>query len=122
MLDHLAQKAQVKATQAAQTAVLGLGASLLLVVGLGFLTAAFWIYLATVSTALTAATVIGGIYFGAGLIMIAMISARNRSARRELERLELARQHKSGDLQGTLYQIILAFMSGIQAGQKGRRG
>lgn len=122
MFDHLAQKAQVKASQTAQTAVLGLGASLLLAVGVGFLTAALWIYLVTVSTALTAAIIIGAIYFGAGLIMIAVMSAKRRSAQRQIERIELARQHKSSDIQGTLQQVILAFVSGMQAGRKGRRG
>ncbi|APE41985.1 hypothetical protein BOO69_00080 [Sulfitobacter alexandrii] len=121
MFDHLAQKAQVKAAQTAQTAALGLGASLLLAVGLGFLTAALWIYLVTVSGALMAALVIGAIYVGAGFVVLAVLSAKRRSAKRELEKIEYEKQ-KGADIQSTLQQLILAFVTGMQAGRTGRRG
>ncbi|QFT58142.1 hypothetical protein FIU94_04840 [Sulfitobacter sp. THAF37] len=121
MFDHLAHKAQIKAAQTAQTAVLGLGASLLLAVGIGFLTTAFWIFLVSIADALIAALIIGALYAGAGMIMLAVMSAKRRAAQRQLERIELEKQTGS-DLQGTIQQLILAFVTGITAGRTGHRG
>ena len=61
-----------KVARAGKTAALGLGAGLLLIAGLAFLTVAAWITLATAAGALTAATVVGAVYLGAGCIMLAI--------------------------------------------------
>ena len=91
MLDQIAHKAQAKASQTAQTAVLGLGAALLLSVGLGFLTCAMWIFLAAATDTLTAAATIGAAYFGGGLILIAVMTTRRRSHKRTYAALTGAR-------------------------------
>lgn len=66
-----------RAGMAARKAVLMAGAGLALCVGFGFLTAALWIFLATVQDHLFAALVIGLIYVGAGMILIA-VAAKGR--------------------------------------------
>lgn len=54
----------------------GLGGALLMAIGAGFLTVAAWIALAEVRDAQFAALVIGGVYFGLGLIVLALGSRR----------------------------------------------
>ncbi|MEL6957518.1 MAG: hypothetical protein AAGL89_01035 [Pseudomonadota bacterium] len=61
---------------AAQRTALGGLSGLLLVVGTAFLTAAAYLYLREVADALFALTVIGGAYFGLGLIFLAIASAK----------------------------------------------
>ena len=58
--------------RALRTAMLSAGAALFLLIGLLFLTLAAWLYLITVTTALTAALILGAVYFGVGFLLLAM--------------------------------------------------
>tara|TARA_R110002124_G_scaffold278110_1_gene449880 strand:- start:1119 stop:1472 length:354 start_codon:yes stop_codon:yes gene_type:complete len=117
MLDQIAHKAQAKASQTAQTAVLGLGAALLLSVGLGFLTCAMWIFLAAATDTLTAAATIGAAYFGGGLILIAVMTTRRRSHKRTYAAAQANEPAKD-----PMHEIVLAFVTGMRAGQQSRHG
>lgn len=115
MIDGLIHQAQDAASRTAQTAALGLGAGLCLFVGAGFLTSAGWILLNEITTALNAALILGGIYTGFGLIALATISIRNRAHRNKRIQRAQASAH-----QPPLAQVVAAFMSGMNAGQKAR--
>lgn len=121
MLNRLALTAQETAARTAQTAVLGLGAIVMLAIGMVFLTIAAWIGIAAVSSTLTAALVIGGAYFGLGFVMMAILSMRQRAIRRA--RLAAAAARPAAPILPVLLsEVIVAFMGGIRAGQKSRRG
>ncbi|QIE47331.1 hypothetical protein G5B38_18370 [Pseudohalocynthiibacter aestuariivivens] len=72
IVDSLRQDARA----AARTAALASAGVLLGIVGLGFLTVALWMFIVIVSTPLTAATVIGALYSGVALILLAIASSR----------------------------------------------
>ena len=116
MLSELAHQAEDAAARTAQTAFLGLGASIALAVGAGFLTLAAWLFLVQVSTVLLAAVILGAAYFGIGLILLATISARRRARERQRAR-ERAENSSSG-----IQQLALAFLTGLRAGRSRRRG
>lgn len=118
MLAGLIANIQITASRTAHTAVLGAGGVLALLIGLGFWTLAGWLYLTTVTTALNAAMIVGGIYTGLGLIVFAIMSFRSRHYRRlKLERARLAAAHTPGAEIGS---IATAFMGGFSAGSKAR--
>lgn len=124
MLNDLTDRVADKAAQTAQTAAIGLGASLCLVVGFVFLIGAAWLFLLTVTTALIACLIIGGLFTGTGLIMIAMMSARSKALKRKKQQEALrfqARQKEnlSSGLDG-MAGIIAAFINGMNAGKKAR--
>jgi biotin transporter BioY len=124
MFDQLTDKVADKAAQTAQTAALGLGASLCLVVGCAFLTGALWLYLLTVTTTLVACVIMGAIFTGVGLVMIALMSARsrNRKHQKREEFLRYQAQQKasvSNGLEGVA-GVIAAFINGLNAGKKAR--
>ena len=58
--------------QAVRRTTFSLGAALLMSVGLAFLTVAGWIFLAELQGAMMAALIIGCVYFGLGLIALAI--------------------------------------------------
>ncbi|UYV38261.1 hypothetical protein N4R57_04005 [Rhodobacteraceae bacterium D3-12] len=105
------------AADAARKAGLLTGGLLCVGVGLAFLTAAAWIYLAATLDALAAASIIGGVYAGLGLILIGVASssgARNAQARAYREALhESEAQHAPA---GEAPPLMQAFLYGMQAG------
>ncbi len=119
MLAMLTHQIHEKATRTAQTAVLGLFASICLSVGLMFLTVAAWLLLITVTTALMTAFILGGIYFGIGLVLLAVISMRSRERRKE-RAAAAAYAAKSPDPAANFTSLIAAFMTGLSAGKKAR--
>ena len=121
MLSGFADQAQEKVAQTAQTALLGLGAALMLAIGLGFLTAALWIFMATATSTLMAATTIGVAYTGVGLITFAVLSGQNRARKRNKARLAASSKEKQS-VQNIVHEIILAFITGLRAGQQSRHG
>lgn len=124
MLHELTDKVADKASQTAQTAAIGLGASLCLAVGFAFLTGAFWLFLLTVTTALVACLIIGGLFTGAGFVMIAVMSSRSAALKRRKHKEALRFQAQqtasvSSGMEG-IAGIITAFINGINAGKKAR--
>ena len=100
---------QDRAERAARAAALGLAGGLVLAVGVGFLTAAAWIALASAQGALTAALVIGSGYAGLGLVLVAL-GLRGPSRRRPLP-------PRASD---QVPALAAAFLSGFQAAQTRR--
>ena len=102
--------------RALRTAMLSAGAALFLLIGLLFLTLAAWLYLITVTTALTAALILGAVYFGVGFLLLAMAGS-NRAPAAQAPRQEdpSATEHDG------LKNLVMAFLAGITAGQKARR-
>ena len=117
MLAMLTYHLQTAATRTAQTAVLGLAAAFLLLIGLGFLTAAVWLLLATLTTPLITALILGGVYSGMGFLVLAVISMRSHARRREHAAALAAAAPASSN---NLTSIIAAFMAGLTAGKKAR--
>ena len=101
------------ARMAARRTAFGLGAALMLLVGLAFLTVAAWLALSAARDALFAATVIGAGYFGLGLILLAL-SARRGS--HHTPRPVAA----SSPAEATLQGLAGAFMQGVGAGMVAR--
>ena len=99
-----------------RTAMLSAGAALFLLIGLLFLTLAAWLYLITVTTALTAALILGAVYFGFGFLLLAMAgSDRAPAAQAPRQEDPSATEHDG------LKNLVMAFLAGITAGQKARR-
>ncbi|MEQ6249289.1 hypothetical protein ABMC89_10405 [Sulfitobacter sp. HNIBRBA3233] len=114
MLDRLLAHASHRASHAAGSAAIGLGAGILLFVGLGFWTAAGWIFLISVTTALNAALIMGSVFFGAALIGFAIVAIRRRNER-------IRNSHSSARQKAmSIEQIILAFVTGMTAGSRTR--
>ena len=116
MLGELAHRVEHAANRTARTALLGFGASVTLIVGILFLTLAAWIYLVQVTSALSAALILGGMFVGVSLIMFSMLSARRRALARRRER-DRAALKVTG-----MQELLLAFLSGMKAGRSRRRG
>lgn len=117
MLALLTHQLQVTATRTAHTAVLGMGAGICLLIGMGFLTAAAAIFLASVTTALATTLILGGLYAGIGFILLMVMSMRSRARERErAAALAAAPAAAAGSLTG----VIAAFLSGLSAGKRAR--
>lgn len=72
----IGQLIEARISLAIQRAVFGAIGAILLLIGLIFLTVAAWIGLAGALSALSAALIIGAVYFGLGLIVFAIASFR----------------------------------------------
>jgi len=124
MLDYVTDRLADKAAYTAQTAAIGLGAYLCLLVGSVFLTIAGWIFLLTLTTPLNACLILGLLFFGIGMIMLFVISIRStmrkKEKRRRMLREQAARQTQLSGGLGGLAGIIAAFMGGMNEGRKSR--
>jgi uncharacterized membrane protein YcjF (UPF0283 family) len=118
MLALLSHHIQATATRTAHTAVLGLGAAISLFVGLGFLTAAAWLLLTTLTTSLIATVILGAAYSGIGFLLLAVMSMRSREKRRA--RAAALAATASSTTAGNMTAVIAAFMTGLSAGKKAR--
>lgn len=105
--------------EAARSATLGVLGTVLVLVGLAFLTVALWLYLVTVGSALLAALIIGALYCAVGFILLALASSRGR-ARAEAERLAAAAPPPP-DTRAPFVQLAEGFAIGMQAGRSARR-
>jgi len=101
---------KTKAATTAKRAGLLSGGLLAITVGLGFLTAAAWIYLARVTDAQMAALVIGGVYAGLGFVMVGLASSGGSQ--------DAPAPHPKAATQGPIEQppLMQAFLQGMQAG------
>lgn len=117
MIEELTYRAEAAAARTARTAVMGAGAVAALVLGAFFLTLAAWLFLAEVTSVITAALILGAAYMGLGLLFLGMLSIRRRARQRELAR---ARAAQAASSTGSLVQLIMAFITGIRAGKTSR--
>lgn len=115
MLSGLMNHLRGSLRRAARTAMLSASAALFLFIGLLFLTFAAWLYLITVTSTLIAALILGAAYLGVGFLLLAIAGSGNQSPPAQAEE-----EHHSSEHDG-LKNLVLAFLSGITAGQKARR-
>jgi hypothetical protein len=124
MLNVLLDRVALRATETAQTAAIGLGAGICLMVGSVFLAVAAWLFLLTITTALTACLIMGGLFFGVGLVMMAAMNIRSRHLQRkraaELLRLEAERRAMGPTGIEGIVGIVVALINGFNAGKKTR--
>jgi archaellum biogenesis protein FlaJ (TadC family) len=100
-----------KTKHAAGTAGIGVVAALALSVGLVFWTLAAWLFLLTQTTPLLAAVILAAVYTGAGLIGLAVVSARKKQKV----------VHRPTVPPATVDNLMAAFISGVKAGAGTRR-
>lgn len=112
MLEHFASRVRAEAEQTAQTAAIGLFATLAIATGLAFWTLAVWLFLLTVTTAINAAVILGAFYTGAGLVGFAIASVRRKKP--------VSKPQQPQPPEATLESLLTAFMSGMNAGAKAR--
>jgi len=116
MFARVIQTAQASAAHTARTAALGLAGGILLAVGAGFLTLAAWLTLLTVTTALTAAVILGCFFMGAGIMTLVIVSGRKKSPQTSGTKPP----HDPKDEEDIMNQVIMTFLAGITAGRKAR--
>mgnify|MGYP003669562298 FL=1 len=92
MFEYVTDRVAQKATRTAQTAAIGFGAMLCLIVGGAFLAVAAWLFLLTITTPLVACLIMGSLFFGMGLVLIAALSIRARAIRRQKREAALRAQ------------------------------
>ena len=124
MFDQITDRVAIRAAQSARTAAFGVGAFLCLAVGGIFLASAAWLFLLTVTTAIVACLIIGGAFFGIGLIMFSLMLLRIRTQKRlkyeaALQARAAQSTHMAGGI-GGLLGLITAFINGMNAGKKAR--
>ncbi|MEY8882156.1 phage holin family protein [Donghicola sp. XS_ASV15] len=100
--------------RAAGRAALSTLAGLMVVVGLGFLTTALWIWIATTHGSLFAAAIIGALYFGLGLILLAVgMPSKRRHYRAPPPPID--------PTAAVIAQVTEGFLTGMRAGRATRR-
>lgn len=124
MFDQITDRVAIRAAQSARTAAIGVAAFLCIAVGGIFLASAAWLFLLTVTSAIVACLIIGGMLFGIGLIMLSLMLLRIRTQKRlKYEAALQARAAQSAHLAGGiggLLGLITAFINGMNAGKKAR--
>lgn len=111
MLSNMLANARAQARHSAQSAGIGVFASLALIVGLAFWTGAIWLFLLTLTSPLNACVILGAAYTGAGLIGFATITMR---------RAKPVQQTSTKPPQATMDGLVSAFMTGLTAGARTR--
>lgn len=115
MFDGIKQNAKETASRTARSAALGLGALLCFGVGLGFLTVSAWIFLQSFLPVTQVALVIGFAYLGLGLILIAALAFNgDRTTERQ------SSSDQDSDFDHPAAKLVIAFISGLQAGRSAR--
>lgn len=104
-----------KIENAARKTALVSASALLATVGAAFLTGAAWLLLVELRSPLFAATVIGGIFFGLALLVLALSTSRSHKS--------TARQPLGQDLGGLspLQLVVVSFLQGIEQGASSKR-
>ncbi len=114
MLTNLVRKAQNTAARTARKTAFGAGALACLGVGLGFLTAAAWMFLLTQTTPMNAALILGGVYSGVGFVLLAIMGSIGKSDSEEKP------TESAAMVEADIAKIITAFMTGLSAGRRTR--
>jgi hypothetical protein len=112
MLDSIFASARIRAAHTARSTAIGLGAAVFLCVGIGFWTAAGWMFLVTQTTALNAAIIMGALYTGAALVCFGVIAARHAKP--------LPKPQPAVQPAPTFDNLVAAFMTGLSAGSRTR--
>lgn len=112
-------RVEQKVAQAARKTALGAGAALALLVGIAFLTAAAWIYIAATVDTFIAAIVIGAFYVGLGFVLLGLASAREKSGP-EPAGVKSAPE-PNPDAPSNLPPLAQAFIFGMEAGAAAKR-
>tara|TARA_R100000935_G_scaffold10653_1_gene21228 strand:- start:13503 stop:13880 length:378 start_codon:yes stop_codon:yes gene_type:complete len=124
MFEYVTDRVALKATRTAQTAAIGFGAMLCLIVGGAFLAVAFWLFLLTFTSALVACLILGSLFFGLGFVLIAALSIRARAIRLQKReaalRAQVMQQAQATGGVGGIAAIIMAFVNGLNAGKQAR--
>jgi amino acid transporter len=103
-----------KMRRAAQRLALGGAASLIGLAGLGFLTAAAWLYLEAVGGAILACAILGFGYLGIGLILMMIASGDDDAGERSAQ----PEPSRKGD---GMPPLATAFLHGMEQGMAARR-
>ena len=107
---------KASAAQTARRSAFGLLGGLALVVGIAFLTVALWIVLVNVADSLTAALVIGSIYVGSALILLAF----SLSGRSDPPTVRAHHRQAPPSKAEAMVGIAAAFFEGLGAGLTAR--
>ena len=110
MISSLIANARAEAAQTAKSAAFGFAGSVLLCVGVGFWTAAAWMFLVTLTTVLNTAVILGAVYSGAGLIAFGLAAAKRHKSAKPSPAQEAS--------QPTIESFLAAFVTGLTAGSK----
>lgn len=103
-----------KLQHAVQSVALGGVGALLGLVGLGFLSAAFWLYLAALGGAIMACAILGFGYLGIGLLLMMLASG-------EIHRPHDKAAATTKSDTDSVPPLATAFMQGVQQGMAARR-
>ncbi len=106
MIEHFVYRAE----RAAQRTALSVVGTLFILIGGAFFVVALWITLVALKDAVFAALVIGGGFFGLGLIFFGISSIMKRKRARKVPTSTLATS------------VVEAFVVGLSAGRAGRSG
>ena len=109
--------AQLKdsAARTAQRAALGGLGGICLLAGVGFLTAAFFMFLLTQTDPIAACLIVGGMFSGVGLILVG-VSRAGKSA--PPPAVQTAQASPSAS---SMTPVMLAFLDGLQQGMAARQ-
>ncbi|MBI6629416.1 phage holin family protein [Pontibaca salina] len=112
-------RVEQKVTRVARKTALGTGAALALLVGIAFLTAAAWIYIAATTDTFIAALVLGAIYLGLGFVLLGLASSRERGGS-DPAGVKTAPE-TNAEAPSNLPPLAQAFIYGIEAGAAAKR-
>lgn len=104
-----------KVEAVARKAVLVSASAILATVGAAFLTGAAWLVLVELRSAIFAASVIGAVYVGVALVLLAVASSSTKTP--------TAQQPFQQDLNGLspLLLVVMSFLQGIEQGASSKR-
>ncbi|QQA41869.1 hypothetical protein [Pelagovum pacificum] len=118
-MNGLLYAVEARAALAARRAAFGVVGLVLMLIGLGFLSLSGWLALAAATTPIQASLIIGGAYFGVGLIVLVIASVRRYRVPASGSTAAMASATPNGNM---LPAAVQAFMVGLTAGMtSGRR-
>ncbi len=108
-----------EARATARAAAVSFAAMVLILIGVGFLTVALWMFITIHESALFAATAIGALYCAVGFIVLAI----NLSGRKTIRDTGTPREAPQAppEPRDPIAQVVEGFMIGLQAGRSSAR-